>query len=144
MNYIENVVHRKHAVMNTWFHAMNTWFHVMYTWFHVMNTWFHVMYTWFHVMKVSVNFSHIHGETCKRLAKITVFYNHFCTNNRTFMSFFRTLDTKLKTVIICNTGRPMFKTLHIAFISLEKPCIYRSIGSKYYSNLLWNIIGTLL
>ncbi len=62
---------------------------------------------------------------------LTVFYNHFCTNNITFVSFFKTLDTKLKTVIICNTGRPMFKTLHIAFISLKKPCICRSIGSKY-------------
>ncbi len=34
----------------------------------------------------------------------TFHYNHFCTNNRTFMSFFKTLDTKLKTVIICYTG----------------------------------------
>ncbi len=47
------------------------------------------------------------------------------------MSFFKTLDTKLKTVIICNTGCPMFKTLHIAFIFLKKPCIFRSTGSKY-------------
>ncbi len=62
---------------------------------------------------------------------ITVFYNYFCTNNRTFTSFFKTLDTKLKTVIICNKAYPMFKTLHIAFISLKKPCICRSIGSKY-------------
>ncbi len=29
------------------------------------------------------------------------------------MSFFQTLDTKLKTVIICYTGCPMFKTEHI-------------------------------
>ncbi len=39
--------------------------------------------------------------------------------------------SKLKTVIICNKAYPMFKTLHIAFISLKKPCICRSIGSKY-------------
>ncbi len=62
---------------------------------------------------------------------VTVFYNIFCTNNRTFMSFFKTQDTKLKTVIICNTGCPMFKIVHIAFISLKKPCICRSVGSKY-------------
>ena len=68
---------------------------------------------------------------------ITVFYNHFATNFRTWMSFF----TKLKTVITCNTGCPMFKTLHCAFISLKKYCTCTITGSKklYIVKYHWNI-----
>ncbi len=36
------------------------------------------------------------------------------------MSFFKSLDTKLKTVIICNKGCPMFKTDHIALIFFKE------------------------
>lgn len=73
--------------------------------------------------------------------KLQFFYNHFGTNFRTLWSFFWTLDTKLKTVITCNTGCPMLKTLHCAFISLKKPCTCRIIGSnnlfimKYHRNI---------
>ncbi len=63
-------------------------------------------------------------------APFTVFYNHFATIFRTVMSFFTTLDTKLKTVITCNTGCLMFKTLHCAFTSLKKSCSCTIIGSK--------------
>ncbi len=58
------------------------------------------------------------------------FYNHFAPITKPSCRFFKTFDTKLYTVIICNTGSPMFKTLHIAFIYLEKPCICRGVGSK--------------
>ncbi len=51
--------------------------------------------------------------------------------------FFKTLNTKLKTIIVCNTGCPMFKTFHIVFISLKKPCIWFKILiiMKYHRNI---------
>jgi len=60
---------------------------------------------------------------------------------RTLMSFFKTLDTKLKTVITCNTGCLMFKTLHCAFTSLKKSCTCTIIGSKdkFTVRYHWNI-----
>ncbi len=65
------------------------------------------------------------------------FNNNFCTNNRTFLSFFKTLNTKLKIIIVCNTGCPMFTTFHIVFISLKKPCIWFKILiiMKYHRNI---------
>ncbi len=56
---------------------------------------------------------------------IFALFIHF--NILTFIPSFKTLDTKLTTVIVCNTGYQMFKTLHITFIYLKKPCICRSI-----------------
>ncbi len=63
----------------------------------------------------------------------TVFYNHFATIFRTLMSFLMChfcVNSRHKTVITCNTGGLMFKTLHCAFTSLNKSCTCTIIGSK--------------